>query len=960
MGYLRCGAVTHDASEPSHSSQARLTRGMPPALMPLRARRRLALALLIITAASCAPPLQNGGVELHEGFAERLSAICRFRHEATGGALPCAAPEERSPPARTRRITGPSDALGGPLAIGRAGDLLLENNLVVVVIDQLGRGQGFAESGGNLVDAADAVTREDELGQVFTYLGAFPRQAVYASLTSGVDARGAAWVEARGHELYEERLQVVTRYELAPGERALAITTTLTNDGAVSVAGLGLGDAVQWGAAEKFAPGQPANFKGEATVPWIGGAGRFAGYGFVGEGVAAATSATGTAAASEAALSPSMSVKSGTAWSNYELSRGISLAPGQHVSYRRALVIAPRGDTLGVAAEIAFRQGRGIGAVEIEFVGPRGEPLAPPEGGQVVLEPQSGAGASVPLSLRISAAASAANVTSAASVTSAANVTSVANARSAAADAPTGQYLLSFEDAGRRELGKVAITVEPGKVAKARLAVSDASTIRVALRERDRTGDPAPGSERMSPAKVQLFDAATSARVGLPLLAFRGVLTIPAAPGRYRVVASRGPEFALAEKEVTVPEGSAGGATVELTLDRVVRTRGFVACDLHQHTARSFDAGVSTAERAASNAAEGVECAVASEHNAVVDMAKVVERLGLAAYLRSIVGDELTSDASRDPFGHVNAFPLTVDPADARGGALSVRDKSAKEVFDALRALPGERVIQVNHPRLGRIGYFDQLRFDPKTGVGAAPGYDARFDAVEVWSGRHAASRDQVLFDLWALLRTGHPVTPTANTDTHGVVGQEAGYPRTYVRVPEDDPARLDPTALVEGIAQQRDVVLTNGPFVSMRLGAAEQGARVSLGDKGAAVSELLVTVERAPWIEVSELVLYVGGEMLPPVALSGRAGSSGSLVDEVTFTLERAGVAKVGGGKAGGLAGRARKVAITGDTFIVAVARGARPLEPVLTGDAADILPFGMTAPIWIDADGDGKCLGR
>lgn len=915
-------------------------------LRPRPARTRLALGL-IAAAAACAPPLQNGGVELHEGFAERLSAMCRFRRDAAGGALPCAGPEERPASARVRRITGPGDALGGPLAIGRAGDLLLENDLVAVVIDQLGRGQGFAESGGNLVDAADAVTRQDELGQVFTYLGAFPRQAVYEALTSGVDARGAAWAEARGHELYEPRLEVVTRYELSPGQRALAITTTLTNEGAESLAGLGLGDAVQWGAAEKFAPGQPANFKGEATVPWIGGAGKLAGYGFVGEGLAAASSAAGGSAARETSPPASMSVKSGTAWSNYELARGLTLAPGQRASYRRALVIAPRGDTLGVAAEVAFRQGHGLGAVAIDLVGPRGEPVAPPEGGQVLLEPQGGAGAAAPLSLRAAAAVAAADGASAARVAS------------VAADAPAGQYLLSFEGAGRRELGKVAITVEPGKVAKARLAVSDAGTIRVALRERDRTGERAAGAERMSPAKVQLFDAASGARVGLPRLAFRGALTIPAAPGRYRVVASRGPEFTLATQEVTVPEGGDVGpepSAVELTLDRVVRTRGFVACDLHQHTARSFDAGVSMAERAASNAAEGVECAVASEHNAVVDMTEVVERLGLASYLRSIVGDELTSDASRDPFGHVNAFPLTVDPADARGGALPVRDRSAKEVFDALLSLPGERVIQVNHPRLGRIGYFDQLRFDPKTGVGAEPGYDARFDAVEVWSGRHAASRDQVLGDLWALLRTGHPVTPTANTDTHGVVGQEAGYPRTYVRVPEDEPARLDPGALVSGIARYRDVVLTNGPFVSMRLGAAEQGARVSLGAKGA-TEDLVVTVERAPWIEVSELVLYVGGEALPPVALSGRAGPSGSLLDEVTFTLDRAGAGK-DGKKAG--KGAARKVSITGDTFIVAVARGSRPLEPVLTGDAVDILPFGMTAPIWVDADGDGRCLGR
>ena len=50
----------------------------------------------------------------------------------------------------------------------------------------------------------------------------------------------------------------------------------------------------------------------------------------------------------------------------------------------------------------------------------------------------------------------------------------------------------------------------------------------------------------------------------------------------------------------------------------------------------------------------------------------------------------------------------------------------------------------------------------------------------------------------------------------------------------------------------------------------------------------------------------------------------------------------------------------IGADTFLTAVAQGQKPLEPVLSGDAAEILPFAMTAPLWLDADGDGKALGR
>ena len=121
-----------------------------------------------------------------------------------------------------------------------------------------------------------------------------------------------------------------------------------------------------------------------------------------------------------------------------------------------------------------------------------------------------------------------------------------------------------------------------------------------------------------------------------------------------------------------------------------------------------------------------------------------------------------------------------------------MRDRTPREVFDELRRVaPGDFVIQVNHPRSGQNGYFDQLGFDPATGVGTDPGYDPQFDALEVWNGRNVDARAKVLGDFFALLRTSHPVTATADTDTHGIVGQEAGYPRTYVRVADDGP--LDP-----------------------------------------------------------------------------------------------------------------------------------------------------------------------
>src|SRR5262245_54569330 len=126
---------------------------------------RIALSLVALLAA-CAAPVQSGGVDVQPGAAERLAVACRWRHGDVGRDA-CAAPEARA--ARVRRLEKGDQVARGALAIARPGDLVLENDEVAFVIDQLGRGTGFAESGGNLVDACDARVKADELGQIFTY-----------------------------------------------------------------------------------------------------------------------------------------------------------------------------------------------------------------------------------------------------------------------------------------------------------------------------------------------------------------------------------------------------------------------------------------------------------------------------------------------------------------------------------------------------------------------------------------------------------------------------------------------------------------------------------------------------------------------------------------------------------------------------------------------------------------------
>jgi hypothetical protein len=787
--------------------------------------------------------------------------------------------EPASSPSARVHVMKAGEALGGPNAVGRPGDLLLENDEVAFVVDQLGSSAGFAESGGNLVDAADARVRKDELGQAFAYFGTFPRQGLYDTLASGTSGDGRAWIEARGRELYEAKLVVTTRYTLHAGDRALLIETQLENTGDAAIELPSVGDVVQWGGAEKVAPGKPPGFKGPSSGPYVGGVGRFVSYALTAtDGVIDATS--------------------GGSWTDTAQRKNVKIAPGGKAAYARVLIVGERPDTSSLVGELAMAAGSPVGDIEVHLA----DPKAMPTGWVVALV---AAGSEEKLTL----------------------------APPFVARVPVGRYAL--EGVLRKEAAPVEVRADG--VARVEAAIDPPASVaircigaegiatpcKVTFEGTAPTPTPSFGLPHAAgPARNQVTTADGLAQVSLP-------------KGKYRVTASRGPEYATTSADLDLASGARADRT--LALARVVDTSGYLACDFHQHTMLSADAPVSTVDRVIANVAEGVEIAVASEHNVIADLEPIVKDLGLGPELVSIPGDELTTDACRRPWGHANVFPLVPDPSKPRGGAPPVRDRQAHEVFDELRRA-GDVVVQVNHPRSGSNGYFDLLGFEPRTGVGTQPGYDAAFDALEVWSGRNIDARGKVRDDFFALLRTGHPVTPTATTDTHGIVGQEAGYPRTYVRVADDghlgawDPART--ADLVRGIKGVRDVVLTNGPMLRVTAGGAPIGGLA----RGRAVV-VKVHVESAPWVVVDTVTVVraMSPDKPQSKAVVEKASASGALVADVSFDVR-----------------------VSEDDALVVVASGARPMSPVLGGDDRETVPWAMTGAVWVDADGDGRALGR
>jgi hypothetical protein len=395
-----------------------------------------------------------------------------------------------------------------------------------------------------------------------------------------------------------------------------------------------------------------------------------------------------------------------------------------------------------------------------------------------------------------------------------------------------------------------------------------------------------------------------------------GELPIP--PGRYTVTVSRGFEYTAQEQTLEVGDGKT--ATVTASLDRVVDTAGWVSADLHVHAVPSPDAPTLLDDRVKSLAASGVEVAVATDHNAVTDYGPTIRALGAQSWLASIVGDEVTTRGIE--LGHFNVFPLA-----AGAEPIPFQATTPHDVFAAARAAePRDRdkVVQVNHPRMGGIGYFELLHLDPKdldAWRRRAPLFDPSFDALEVFNGDEYAEIPRVeacMRDWYALLDAGLRVTATGNSDSHKLAYHEAGVPRNYVRVRDDAPAAFDEATFMDAVRHGR-VVVSSGPFVHLVAGGAEVGDDTAAGDAVA----VRVQVQAPPWVDVDTVQLVRRGAVIAtwhPSPASARAG-----VQRLDETVH---------------------VPLHSGDWVLAIARGSKPMTLL---HRAGALPFAFTNPVFV-----------
>lgn len=401
-----------------------------------------------------------------------------------------------------------------------------------------------------------------------------------------------------------------------------------------------------------------------------------------------------------------------------------------------------------------------------------------------------------------------------------------------------------------------------------------------------------------------------------------GALRVP--PGTYDIYVSRGPEWSV--EIIHHLKMDASGATISAKLKHVIDTRGWISADFHVHAAPSPDSNVPLPHRVIEFAADGIDLLVATDHNVVTDYGPTVAAMGLGQLVGTARGDEITTAE----WGHFGAFPLPQDLARPGQGAVLAHGRTPDAVFREVRSLAPDAVIDLHHPRIDPgVGYFIIGGFNPHTDHAEKKGFSLDFDAIEVLNGYQDPARksvDRMIDDWLGLLNHGHIVTATGNSDTHHLTFNMGGYPRNYLRVPDDRPDHVSAKDLAAAI-KGHHAFFTTGPFVRVHAGSGDMGDLVNAPGGRATLD---IQVEAAPWITVNRVILYVNGKEYRrwPVAPT---------TDVVRFHEKQ-------------------DLQLPRDGYAVVRVDGDKIMAPVVGDNRVfGVYPLALTNPIFFDVNGNG-----
>ncbi len=413
----------------------------------------------------------------------------------------------------------------------------------------------------------------------------------------------------------------------------------------------------------------------------------------------------------------------------------------------------------------------------------------------------------------------------------------------------------------------------------------------------------------------------------------KGEITLP--PQLFKIIVSRGVEYDTVEKEMRIVPGKQNELNVEL--ERVIDSTGYIAADIGVRTRNSYDSPVSARERVRAAVCEGVEWLVSGDANTATDLQQAIDGLGLQQWITASRGINLEFFGDDIP-GDFLLFPVDdADEALLREQMDTLAGSSPGEFFLFLHETFPQSLVQVNSPLDPERGYFAlhgySLEKENELPDPSSCSYD--FDLLEIWSGKQLKEAENNLKLYNALQNQGYTNAFGGGSHARMIYGEETGYPRMFIQSSTDDPAAIDVDELVANLEAGK-VVLSNGPLIHFNVDDQEYSSLVVPdGQRIDCSLEILA----APWVNVNVINInregnFVKWIFLPPLETVHRYPRKKT--EPEIF-----------------------KISSKEEAFMNSIVKGGKSLEPVVSPlsypEGTPMMPFAISGPIYIDQNGNG-----
>lgn len=530
---------------------------------------------------------------------------------------------------------------------------------------------------------------------------------------------------------------------------------------------------------------------------------------------------------------------------------------------------------------------------------------------------------------------------------------------------PDGKYRLNPVALGRRSINNdppidINSTLKPQVTV---LQMTEESLLRIAVSEAETvTSSPLPVkvtlvSKPPYPTENYGFTPDVSRGVRNTYYLPQGAAVFPVTPGRYRLVISRGIEYDILEKDITVTAGRE--QTVTGALPHVMK--GLLPAMVSMDAGVVTDAsavGFATAEsRAIQAACEGVSIIVSGDYGQATDLQTAIRNQGLERWVKAFVGrrDLLQQD---DFSAELFAYPLDEATSTSYDAAIeSVKELPPDVAVADLKAQFPNLIFEISRPVHSEAGYMEQFPFDIKKKEFAdnnMPPPD--FNAIQVLEGKKLGLEEEVYSRYMAmqLARLGPsavyqapPLSPVGSSFSRLSYGQEIGYPRMYLYLNgEKALAQVSAGDVVSAVRGQH-FLITNGPillFDALNFDSLEFNVKPGeiLDAQTTEIVRIRARVLAAPWITLQGINTRENGMRgitvfnIKPSENVQRypTNQSGSHI----YTRYLKGDAVL-------------------DAYAYSTVRSLAPVVPdALIDFGGPVYPYCVAGPIFVDRNGDGK----